>query len=110
MFTSSVERFIEHERQEKTKNADDLDMDTVEGQIEALKRKFSTMTDPVEYEKLLNTNERRISHKAMLSALMISLYHQQPCFQQAYQMLHLLMDIDSQMTDWRRMCLNISYL
>lgn len=39
----------------------------------------------------------------MLAALMISVYHQQPCFQQAYQMLHLLMDIDTLIAQWRRM-------
>jgi hypothetical protein len=64
------------------------------------------MIDPSEYQKLLDSNERRISHKAMLAALMISLYHQQPCFQQSYQMLGLLMDVDAMMASWRRMYMN----
>ena len=68
------------------------------------------MIDPNEYKKLLDNNERRISHKAMLTALMISLYHQQPCFQQAYQMLGLLMDIDALMSSWRRMYNNFAYI
>jgi tryptophan 2,3-dioxygenase len=61
------------------------------------------MTDPDEYKNLLATNERRISHNAMLAALMIAHYHQEPCFQQFYQMLSLLMNIDSLMASWRRM-------
>ena len=60
------------------------------------------MLDAEEYQKLLDSGERRISHKAMLSALMISLYHQQPCFQQSYQMLNLFMDIDRLIGGWRR--------
>ena len=60
------------------------------------------MTDRAEYQKLLEQHERRISHKAMLAALMISLYHQTPCFQQPYEMLRALMDMDGLMNSWRR--------
>ena len=61
------------------------------------------MTDPIEYEELLKNNERRISHEAILAALMISHYHQELCFQQPYQILSLLMDMDAFMASWRRM-------
>ncbi|CAF0890908.1 unnamed protein product [Adineta steineri] len=76
-------------------------VETAERDVETSKRLFASMIDSSEYQKLLNNNERRISHKAMLAALMISLYHQQPCFQQAYQMLGLLMDVDALMASWR---------
>lgn len=65
-------------------------------------RQFASMTDPAEYQKLLCQHERRISHKAMLAALMISLHHQTPCFQQPYEMLRALMDMDGLMNSWRR--------
>jgi tryptophan 2,3-dioxygenase len=61
------------------------------------------MLNQQEYAKLQSSNERRMSHKAMLAALMISVYQQQPCFQQAYNMLYLLMDIDALIASWRRM-------
>ncbi|UJR20120.1 hypothetical protein I4U23_023252 [Adineta vaga] len=99
VFTSSVESLIEHEKKQKLTNG--IDIETIERDAETAKRKFASMIDPIEYETLLKNNERRISHKAMLSALMISLYHQQTCFQQSYQMLHLLMDVDAQMINWR---------
>lgn len=75
----------------------------IEGYGEATKRQFSKMIDPVEYDGLLKSNERRISHKAMLSALMISLYHEEPCFHQPYEILNLIMDIDALMMSWRCM-------
>lgn len=59
------------------------------------------MIDPVEYQKVLENNERRISQKAMFAALMIAHYHQEPCFQQLYQMISLLMDMDALMASWR---------
>jgi hypothetical protein len=61
------------------------------------------MIDSDHYQALLDTNERRISHNAMLAALMIAHYYQEPCFQQLYQMLSLLMDNDALMASWRRM-------
>lgn len=67
-----------------------------------MKRQFDSMLDRDAYDKLLGTGERRMSHKAMLSAVMISLYHRQPCFQQCYQMLNLFMDVDSLIASWRR--------
>ncbi|CAF1157765.1 unnamed protein product [Adineta steineri] len=99
VFTSSVEHFIEHGKKQKIMNG--VAIETAERDVETSKRLFASMIDSSEYQKLLNNNERRISHKAMLTALMISLYHQQPCFQQAYQMLGLLMDVDALMASWR---------
>lgn len=45
--------------------------------------------------------ERRLSHKAFQGALLISLYRDEPRFHQPFQVLTLLMDIDSLMTKWR---------
>lgn len=44
----------------------------------------------------------RFSHKAMQGALMISLYRDEPRFNQPYQLLVTLMDIDSLLTKWRQ--------
>lgn len=79
-----------------------MDVATVERETETMRRQFNSVIDEEEYQKLRESGERRISHKAMLAALMISLYHQQQCFQQSYQMLNLLMDIDTLIAGWRR--------
>ena len=46
--------------------------------------------------------ERRLSHRAFQGAMMIYLYRDEPRFHQPFQMLTLLMDIDSLLTKWRR--------
>ena len=79
-----------------------MDVATVQQETETMRRQFNSVIDEEEYQKLVDSGERRISHKAMLAALMISLYHQQQCFQQSYQMLNLLMDIDTLIAGWRR--------
>lgn len=75
----------------------------VESDAKNTEQQFMNMLSAEKYAELQSTNQRRMSHKAMLAAFMISVYHQQPCFQQAYQMLYLLMDIDSLIVNWRRM-------
>ncbi|CAF4802079.1 unnamed protein product, partial [Rotaria sp. Silwood1] len=79
-----------------------ISFDSVNIEAENLRRQFSNMLNQTQYAQLKLMNERRMSHKAMLAALMISVYHQQPCFQQAYQMLYLLMDIDALIANWRQ--------
>lgn len=50
---------------------------------------------------LVSRGERRFSHRALQGALMISLYRDEPRFNQPYHILNLLMDIDSLITKWR---------
>ncbi|CAF4317768.1 unnamed protein product [Rotaria socialis] len=99
VFKLAIQNMIEHEKEEKIRNG--TDAEAAEGNANTTNEQFKKMADPNEYRKLLDNNERRISQKAMLSALMISHYHQEPCFQQAYEMLSLLMDIDGLMASWR---------
>jgi hypothetical protein len=66
-----------------------------------VKRQFASMLDKNEYDKLREATVRRMSHKTVLTAVVISLYHHQPCLQQSYQMLNLLMDIDGLIASWR---------
>ncbi len=78
-------------------------METAERNAQTAERQFEKMIDRDEYQILIDNKERRISQKAMFAALMIAHYHQEPCFQQPYQMLSLLMDMDALMASWRRM-------
>lgn len=60
------------------------------------------------FSKLLDTNNNdsdwphRISKRAMLSALFISLYRQEPILYLPYVLLSSLIDIDEQLTIWRQ--------
>ncbi|CAF3417964.1 unnamed protein product [Rotaria sp. Silwood2] len=99
IFASAIQRMIDHEKQESILNG--TDEKTAERKATAITQQFETIINENEYSKLLKNGERRISQKAMLSALMISLYYQEPYFQQAYKMLSLLIDIDGLMASWR---------
>lgn len=63
---------------------------------------FKPILEKEEFERKKNSKEFRFSHGAMQGALMISLYRDEPRFNQPYQLLVTLMDIDSLLTKWRQ--------
>jgi len=65
------------------------------------KEQFDSIFDPAVHAALVKRGERRFTHKALLGALMISMYSQEPRFHQPHQLLMALMDIDSLITKWR---------
>jgi len=65
------------------------------------KEQFDSIFDPAVHSALVKRGERRFSHKALLGALMISMYSEEPRFHQPHQLLMALMDIDSLITKWR---------
>lgn len=75
--------------------------------LEEVRRKremFDSIFDVSKHNALVLRGDRRISHKALKGALMISLYRDEPRFNQPFQILLLLMDIDSLITKWRSKC------
>lgn len=65
------------------------------------KEMFDSIFDVEIHNALAGRGERKFSHKALQGAMMISLYRDEPRFSQPYQLLTLLMDIDSLITKWR---------
>ena len=53
------------------------------------------------YAQLQERGEWRLSHKATVAALLISLYKEQPVFHVPARLLSLLVDIDEFLTAWR---------
>ncbi|CAL1539765.1 unnamed protein product [Lymnaea stagnalis] len=65
------------------------------------KESFDSILDEDKYNASVARGDRRLSHQAFKGALLISLYHDQPRFNQPSKLLSLLMDIDSLLTKWR---------
>jgi len=62
---------------------------------------FDTVFDPARYEALVQGGQRRLSYAAFLSALMISLYRDEPMFHIPFRVLTALVAIDENLTLWR---------
>ncbi len=62
---------------------------------------FDAIFDPAKYEELRARGEVKFSYQAMLGALFIFLYRDEPILQQPYRLLACLMDIEEKFTEWR---------
>lgn len=86
---------ISEEEAEKSKQY----LKSISADIEKKKLMYLPMLD---HDEFTHRNLFRFSQKAMHGALMIFLYRDEPRFNQPYQLLVTLMDIDSLLTKWRQ--------
>jgi tryptophan 2,3-dioxygenase len=69
--------------------------------LEATRETFESLFSEAEHQKLIHAGGRKMSRKAILNALFILLYREEPMLALPYQMLSLMMDIDENFTTWR---------
>ncbi|WP_372626699.1 tryptophan 2,3-dioxygenase family protein [Arsukibacterium sp.] len=70
-------------------------------EIERTRAKFAALLDQDKYQELQAQGTFRLSQRAMLSALFISLYQEEPVFNLPFQLLTCLTEIDENLTIWR---------
>lgn len=69
--------------------------------LEATRTYFDALFDREKHDALVASGERRLSHKALLAALLINLYRDEPILHLPFRLLTLLMDVDENFTTWR---------
>lgn len=62
---------------------------------------FESVYKRDEHEKLIKSGARRMGFRATSASLMIMLYQEEPLFQLPARLLHMLIDVDEQMNQWR---------
>lgn len=85
----SIEQIAEHEREMQLK------------EIINTRAKFAALLDKDKYADLQQQGSFRLSQRAMLAALFITLYQEEPVFNLPFQVLTCLTEIDENMTIWR---------
>lgn len=96
-----VELMLEQQRK---KGEIEVDLNKKAFLIEDCKKRksqFDSIFNVELHNALLARGERRFTHRAWQGALMISFYRDEPRFNQPYQLLNLLMDVDALITKWR---------
>jgi len=68
---------------------------------QSTKDNFDALFDDKQYQQLLKDGKFRLSHKALLSALFIKQYSEEPIFNLPFQLITALTEIDEQLTIWR---------
>ncbi|XP_065225627.1 tryptophan 2,3-dioxygenase [Planococcus citri] len=62
---------------------------------------FNSLFDNNVHEQLIKQKERKLSRKAILGGIIILMYHNDPQFRAAYQIINLIVDVDLHLTKWR---------
>ena len=73
-------------------------------QLENLKttrETFESLFDEEAHQKVVAAGQRKLSRKAILNALFIMMYREEPMLALPFQMMTLMMDIDENFTTWR---------
>ena len=102
-YEQAVETMFDGERNAV---AADLNMSEEEksmrlGMIDENAKFFNQVLDPDEYNLLREQGTMKLSHKAILAALLINLYQDEPILQMPYNLLQRLITIDELFTTWR---------
>ena len=73
----------------------------MERRFEGTRKNFESLFDKDQHEALRADGHRRFRHEALLAALLINLYRDEPILQLPFRVLQLLMDVDEGLTNWR---------
>lgn len=70
-------------------------------ELEKTRGQFDALLDEEKYEELRSQGEVRLSHRAMLAAVFIHLYRDEPILHQPFRLLVNALEMDELMTTWR---------
>lgn len=102
-YKKAVERMLEKER-EAIRSSDILSDDVKNQRLTMIGDTgtyFMAVFDRERYEEMQSRGDVKFSYKAMLAALFIFLYRDEPILQQPYLLLSRLMDVEEMLTNWR---------
>ena len=100
----AVDRMLEHDRHvvETHPNLDAEERSVQLARFDDMASTFATLFDRDQWEELRRQGRRRLSHQALLAALLINLYRDEPIFSMTFRFLTGLVDIDEGFTAWRQ--------
>lgn len=101
MYKMAVDGTLANQRQELEEEKNEAKRKQLLDSLKKRQDLFNSIFDTSIHNALVARGERRMSHQALQGALMISFYREEPRFNQPFQLLNLLMDVDSLMTKWR---------
>lgn len=87
--------------QKNMANLSDKDKQMQLDSLRLTQENFDSLFDPVIHQKLVDAGQRKLSQKAILNALFILLYRDEPMLAMPFQMFTAMMDIDENFTTWR---------
>lgn len=103
-YQKSVNKILDQDEATIKSNLANLSEKEIVMQLENLKitrETFESLFDEEAHQKIVSAGGRKLSRTAILNALFILLYREEPMLTMPFQMLNLMMDIDENFTSWR---------
>lgn len=69
--------------------------------LETTQNTFKSLFDESAHQELIEKGDRKMARKALLNALFIFLYREEPMMHLPYKVLNAIIDIDENFTSWR---------
>lgn len=104
-YKKSIASLLAEDESTIRKNLANLSETEKAAQLENLKttqNTFNSLFDVEMHTKLVESGQRKLSQKAILNALFILLYRDEPMLTMPFQMMTTMMDIDENFTTWRQ--------
>jgi tryptophan 2,3-dioxygenase len=100
-YQRAADRMLEAERASAQGNPNDMERSLMIDSLDNTAKTFRTFLDESEHSALVLKGHRRLSYKATMAALFISLYRYEPILQEPFRLLSVLVDIDENFATWR---------
>ena len=103
-YRGAVEQMLARDRRvvESHPNIDDDERAVQLARFDDMAATFESLFDQQRWAALQEQGKRRLSHRAILAALLINLYRDEPIFALPFRFLTGLVDIDEGFTTWRQ--------
>lgn len=102
-YGAAVDRMLERDRQiiEKNPTLPDVVRQHQLTELKSTRVRFDAILDADKYAEGMEQGDFRISHSAMLAAVFINLYRDEPMLQLPHRYLTCLVEVDELFTTWR---------
>lgn len=102
-YSAAVEKMLREEKKRLEAKTDIVDEErhALERRLEELRTNFDNIFDQQHYQEAIEKGERRLSYRALLTALYIRLYRRQPPLQLPDLLLSAIVELNATFTLWR---------
>lgn len=102
-YRDAVDKMLQHDRQiiETNPILSEAERKNEIAAFERTENTFAALFDEKKHKDLVKKGKRRLSHQALLAALLINLYRDEPILQLPFNLLTTLIEIDESWTTWR---------
>lgn len=100
-YEAAISRMFQLERENIVNKIDPAEQPALLNDLQNTRRTFDSVYTRSVHDDFIKSGHRRLGFRATSASLMIMLYQDEPMLQLPARFLHMLVDVDEQMNQWR---------